>query len=127
MKNRSLNIIFYARYLYTIKTGRGGWTDMNENQNGEFVRAEKQKAILVGLNVEDKDNFMTIEDSMRELQDLAETAGATVVHIVIQNRQRVDSAYYIGKGKAEEIRSFKNWMPNWLFSMMSFQERSFEI
>ncbi len=77
---------------------------MNENQNGEFVRAEKQKAILVGLNVEDKDNFMTIEDSMRELQDLAETAGATVVHIVIQNRQRVDSAYYIGKGKAEEIR-----------------------
>ncbi|HHY90539.1 MAG TPA: GTPase HflX [Clostridiales bacterium] len=77
---------------------------MNANQNGEFVREGKQRAILVGLNVEEKDHFMPIEDSMKELQDLAETAGATVVHSIIQNRQRVDPAYYIGKGKAKEIK-----------------------
>ena len=44
-----------------------------KTKTANLSELKNKKAILVGLNVEDKDNFMTIEDSMRELQDLAET------------------------------------------------------
>ncbi len=39
-----------------------------------------------------------------ELDRLARTAGATVVDYIIQRRDRIDPAYYVGSGKAEEIR-----------------------
>ncbi len=44
-----------------------------------------------------------IERSLDELALLADTAGAAVVDRVIQNRERPDKTYYIGKGKAEEL------------------------
>ena len=40
---------------------------------------------------------------MEELVRLCETAGAQVVAEVIQRRRAPDSAYYIGKGKAQEL------------------------
>ncbi len=39
-----------------------------------------------------------------ELDQLARTAGAEIVDYVLQNRDRVDSTYYIGSGKVSEIR-----------------------
>lgn len=53
-----------------------------------------EKAVLVGLNAP--------RQSMEELARLAETAGAEVVGSLTQNRDR-DRAYYIGKGKAQEL------------------------
>lgn len=53
-----------------------------------------ERVVLVGLNAE--------PESMEELGRLAETAGAEVVSSVTQNRER-DRAYYIGKGKAQEL------------------------
>ncbi len=53
-----------------------------------------ERAVLVGLNA--------LQQSMEELARLAETAGAEVVGSVTQNRDR-DRAYYIGKGKAQEL------------------------
>ncbi|HEX7548352.1 MAG TPA: GTPase HflX, partial [Candidatus Methylomirabilis sp.] len=44
------------------------------------------------------------EDSMAELEQLARSAGARVVESLLQERDRLDPAYLIGKGKAEEIR-----------------------
>jgi GTP-binding protein HflX len=44
------------------------------------------------------------EESVRELGDLADTAGAEVVGTVIQNRDRIHPGTYIGKGKIEEVR-----------------------
>ena len=41
---------------------------------------------------------------MRELAALAETAGAEVLEGVMQRRQKPDTATYLGKGKAEELR-----------------------
>ena len=38
-----------------------------------------------------------------ELTLLADTAGATVIHRIMQERNKVDPAFYIGKGKIEEI------------------------
>ncbi|MCW3490712.1 GTPase HflX [Dethiobacter alkaliphilus] len=61
-----------------------------------------EKAVLVGL--ETQDTQWNIEETMHELALLAETAGAQPVAEIIQKRQRPDSAFYVGKGKAEEIR-----------------------
>lgn len=44
------------------------------------------------------------EDSLAELRQLARSAGARVVEAVLQERDRLDPRYLIGKGKAEEIR-----------------------
>jgi GTP-binding protein HflX len=44
------------------------------------------------------------EESLDELKALAETAGAEVVERVLQERPKPDPAYYIGRGKAEELR-----------------------
>lgn len=45
------------------------------------------------------------EEYMNELALLADTAGADVVHRVSQDRERIDAATFIGKGKVEEIRT----------------------
>jgi GTP-binding protein HflX len=45
-----------------------------------------------------------VEDTVDELALLADTAGAVVVDLVIQDRDRPDKRYFIGKGKAEEVR-----------------------
>lgn len=63
---------------------------------------EKEKAILVGLQLAHQDDDIAFQ-SLRELSRLADTAGVEVVADVLQKRQRPDIAYYIGKGKAEEL------------------------
>ncbi len=45
------------------------------------------------------------EESLTELERLAETAGVEVVGTVTQRRDRPDPVHYFGKGKAEEIRA----------------------
>ena len=61
-----------------------------------------EKAVLVGLETQKIE--WNKEETMQELALLAETAGAEPVAEMIQKRQRPDSAFYVGKGKAEEIR-----------------------
>ncbi len=72
---------------------------------------EKQieKALLVGLNITSitrKIDSIDINESMDELKELTKAAGAEVVGSLIQNKQTRDAAYYIGKGKVEEIRAY---------------------
>ena len=61
----------------------------------------KEKLLLVGISVQDGDDA---EDSIEELAGLVETAGAQAVGAVIQKRDRMHPATYIGKGKAEELK-----------------------
>lgn len=68
----------------------------------EIKNLEKEKAILVGLRTPDISREK-IEEYIDELEMLAETAGAETVFRILQDKSRRDSAYYIGKGKAEEI------------------------
>ncbi len=63
---------------------------------------KQENVLIVGVNL-DKKNDIDIDSSMNELKELVNAAGGVVVCEVIQNKERVDSAYYIGKGKAEEI------------------------
>ncbi|SHH14841.1 GTPase HflX [Tepidibacter thalassicus] len=69
----------------------------------------REKVLLVGLNITNvfrKKDDIEIDVSMDELEELAKAAGAEVVDKVIQNRQSRDAAFYIGKGKAEEIKAY---------------------
>jgi len=63
------------------------------------VRAERAILFRVVLS-EDRNSS---EEPLDELQRLAETAGANIVHTVVQNRVSIDPVYYIGKGKAVEL------------------------
>ena len=65
------------------------------------IKEEIERVILVSVNTNDEKE--TIE-SLDELEELIETAGAEVVGKVIQNREKVHSATYIGKGKIEEVK-----------------------
>ncbi|KAB2846443.1 MAG: GTPase HflX [Melioribacteraceae bacterium] len=61
-----------------------------------------ERAILIGVRTSDISKEK-LEEHLDELEMLADTAGAETVFKIIQDRKRVDSAYFIGKGKAEEI------------------------
>lgn len=61
-----------------------------------------ERAILVAVNTRET-NREIVNEHLAELQELAVTAGAETVVKVIQDRLSTDSAYYIGKGKAEEL------------------------
>jgi len=60
------------------------------------------KAILVAVKTRDISEGR-IEEHLQELEMLAETAGAETILKIVQDKNKIDSAYYIGKGKAEEI------------------------
>lgn len=63
-----------------------------------------QKAILVGINTGMRGiTEESSEETLNELSALAETAGAETVAVVIQNRQLIEPATLIGKGKLEEV------------------------
>lgn len=61
----------------------------------------KERIILVGVATSDNDDT---EQSLDELEELGQTAGAETVAKVIQNRERMHPGTYIGKGKIEEIK-----------------------
>lgn len=61
-----------------------------------------ERAILVAVNTRET-NREIVNEHLAELQELAVTAGAETVVKVIQDRLSSDSAFYIGKGKAEEL------------------------
>ncbi|WP_100404399.1 GTPase HflX [Bacillus solitudinis] len=67
----------------------------------DVKRETLERVILVGCNIQKtEDEF---EQSMNELKSLAETAKGTVVGVIDQKRDRVESSTYIGKGKVQEL------------------------
>jgi GTPase len=69
-------------------------------ENGGMEMNEKQKAIVVGVNINNQLNFSY---SMEELANLASACTIEVVGEVTQNLSRINKAHYIGKGKLEEV------------------------
>lgn len=66
---------------------------------------QKERFVLVGVALSDNDDT---EESLDELEELTETAGAVAVGKVIQNREKIHPSTYIGKGKIEEVRQMIN-------------------
>lgn len=68
----------------------------------------QERAVLIGLE-KDGVSKWDLRDSMEELRELANSAGAEVVSTVTQKLPKPTAPYYIGRGKAQLIKeSFKN-------------------
>ncbi|HVN49200.1 MAG TPA: GTPase HflX [Bacteroidota bacterium] len=69
----------------------------------ELEPTGKEKCILIGVSTRlaSKED---VEESLDELALLSDTAGAEVVGRMTQDRDRFDSATFIGKGKVDELR-----------------------
>ena len=68
---------------------------------GRTVVAKDGRAVLV--HVSDKKHAIHIEDSLRELRELARTAGVEVADEVVQVRDQLDPRYVLGKGKLDDV------------------------
>lgn len=66
------------------------------------AEAGSEKAILVGVELSGEDPGQAAY-SLEELVRLADTAGADVLQRVIQKRNKLDAATFLGRGKAEEV------------------------
>jgi len=64
----------------------------------------KEKVLLVGTLTRGMDES-DLSDHLDELELLADTAGAEVVGRVTQKISKINPAFFIGKGKAEEVLS----------------------
>jgi GTP-binding protein HflX len=68
----------------------------------ELEGTDRERCIIVGVSTRAVGRVET-EEYLNELELLADTAGADVVARMSQDRDRIDSATFIGKGKVEEI------------------------
>ena len=67
-----------------------------------FERPESgERAILVHMDMYDE----SVQESPRELEELALSAGADPIDILIGTRHRPVSKYFIGTGKLDELRT----------------------
>lgn len=65
------------------------------------LKEQEERVILIAVSTDDSDDTI---HSVKELSELAATAGAVTVGTVIQNRENIHPGTYVGKGKIEEIR-----------------------
>ncbi len=64
-----------------------------------------EQAVIVGVKLAGEEDGQLTE-SLEELVSLVDTAGATVSGRFVQNRQRPDTATFIGRGKVEELADY---------------------
>jgi GTPase len=69
-----------------------------------YTSTPTERGFLVGAAVRGTRPLIGLEDSLDELELLAQTAGIEVVGRATQHMSRIDPATYIGSGKVEEIR-----------------------
>lgn len=70
----------------------------------ESTKRPKEKAFLVGVELYGSNALLTLEDSMEELERLADTAGLEVVGELTQKLDKPSAETFIGSGKVEELR-----------------------
>jgi len=66
-------------------------------------RGRRERIVLVAVMFDGHDELKT-DESLDELARLINTAGADEAGRMTQRRDRPDSAFYIGKGKAQELK-----------------------
>lgn len=76
----------------------------------DSMDTDEERAILVGVSLNKNAQL-----SLDELARLADTAGATVLLKELQNRNGIDAATYIGKGKVSELALVRQSMEANLF------------
>ncbi|MDF2715982.1 MAG: GTP-binding protein HflX [Paenibacillus sp.] len=71
----------------------------------EVTGGNPDKAVVVSLVLKSaRLSEERVQYSLAELISLAESAGVEVLHSVVQAKDSIDSKWFIGKGKVEELR-----------------------
>ncbi len=65
------------------------------------LKETKERVLLFAVSLGENDDT---EKSLDELEELVKTAGAMTVGRVIQNREKIHPATYLGKGKIDEVK-----------------------
>ncbi|HSM68057.1 MAG TPA: GTPase HflX [Ilumatobacteraceae bacterium] len=79
-------------------------TPYNEALAGTLIdRTIREKIVLVAVALPGQDDH-DVDASLDELALLVDTAGADVVARMVQRRDAPDHTWFVGKGKAEELR-----------------------
>jgi GTP-binding protein HflX len=68
------------------------------------LAASAERAILVGAPLKRSNARHLVNEHLRELERLADTAGAVVVGELTQNIDRPNPSTYVGKGKLDELK-----------------------
>jgi GTP-binding protein HflX len=81
-------------------------TELSDITDAEYRSLRLEKVVLIGVwvsgTIEDADN------SLKELKELAQTAGSQVMDGLIQRREKTDPATYLGSGKVAELKEIVN-------------------
>jgi GTP-binding protein HflX len=72
------------------------------------TQAPPEQAFLVGVELRQSPDRWSAEDSLDELAQLANTAGAVVVGKLIQKLPMPSKTHYLGTGKLDELVALKN-------------------
>lgn len=90
---------------------------MNLSRSVE-VREQPERAFLVAAQVKGEPSPWPVEESLEELEQLANTAGLEVVGRTTQQLERINPATFIGRGKTEELQ--------WLHRQLGFDVLVFD-
>ena len=90
--NLSINDIMSINILDKIKFIE------NLIKTNDVIEDTEEKAILVGSDT---------KESLEELRELTEACNVPVLNTVFQSRNKIDAAFYIGRGKVLEIASMR--------------------
>ena len=74
--------------------------EFQKGQRSFALKGQKEKAILISVSRERRDQ---LERSMDELKELAQSSGVFVVDSIIQRPQRISPATLMGEGKLQEL------------------------
>ncbi|MFM1905599.1 MAG: GTPase HflX [Actinomycetota bacterium] len=87
---------------FALRRVAGLSTELQDITEVEYRQVRLERVVLVGVWT--SGTLFEAERSMRELAQLAETAGTIVLDGMIQRRDKPDPATYIGSGKTLELK-----------------------
>ncbi len=86
---------------HALRRVAGLSTELTDVTEVEYRALRLERVVLIGVWTDGTQ--ANAENSLAELSRLAETAGSVVLDGLIQRRSRVDTATYVGSGKAREL------------------------
>ncbi len=86
---------------HSLRRVAGLSTELQDVSEVEYRTLRLERVVLLGVWTDG--TLAMAENSLRELAQLAETAGSQVLDGLIQRRSRPDASTYVGAGKAAEL------------------------
>ena len=76
---------------------------MNQTKKSDSLKIDR--ALLVGVEIQNIKRILSLDHSLSELRRLADTAGFDVVGQITQKMKQPNSKTFIGSGKVKEVKS----------------------